>query len=265
MEELVLAILLMLLVVALIPLYLWKRRQDSRSPSNPDQTHQEPRQEAVVRATVPLARVECIVDRLLLVALHLMQRQQLKFGYITVVYLMRLNCQTYYTLKYRSWNGNRGVSNGSISLRLEDECTGRTGSGRLADAIDLEGIIKMALRVDNKNWTLELDKGVRTLKPASTLRPIMYSAQHNYSRVIQVSEPARGAATASHPSHVTKLDQKAQDNTIASSSTAISTTRKPEWGRRLPDSELACRREMGLCFKCGERYSPAHTCRDKHL
>ncbi|XP_028807671.1 DDRGK domain-containing protein 1 [Neltuma alba] len=51
MEEILLAILSMLLVVALIPLYLWKRGQDSRSPSNQDETHEEPRQEAVVRAT----------------------------------------------------------------------------------------------------------------------------------------------------------------------------------------------------------------------
>lgn len=37
MEELFVAILSMLLVVALIPLYLWKRRQDSRSADE----HQE--------------------------------------------------------------------------------------------------------------------------------------------------------------------------------------------------------------------------------
>ncbi|XP_054811279.1 DDRGK domain-containing protein 1 [Prosopis cineraria] len=51
MEEILLAILSMLLVVALIPLYLWKRRHDSRSPSHQDEAHQEPRREAVVRAT----------------------------------------------------------------------------------------------------------------------------------------------------------------------------------------------------------------------
>lgn len=33
MEEILVAILSMLLVVALVPLYLWKRRQDSRPPN----------------------------------------------------------------------------------------------------------------------------------------------------------------------------------------------------------------------------------------
>ncbi|CAI0380036.1 unnamed protein product [Linum tenue] len=49
MEELLVAILSMLLVVGLIPLYIWKRRQDSRSP---DEQQEEPQpREAVVRAT----------------------------------------------------------------------------------------------------------------------------------------------------------------------------------------------------------------------
>ncbi|CAN1147010.1 DDRGK domain-containing protein 1 [Linum perenne] len=48
MEELFVAILSMLLVVGLIPLYIWKRRQDSRSP---DVQQEEPQRETVVRAT----------------------------------------------------------------------------------------------------------------------------------------------------------------------------------------------------------------------
>ncbi|KAI4333818.1 hypothetical protein L6164_018579 [Bauhinia variegata] len=51
MEELIFAILSMLLVVALIPLYLWKRRQDSRLPTEHDEPQQAPPREAVVRAT----------------------------------------------------------------------------------------------------------------------------------------------------------------------------------------------------------------------
>ncbi|KAB1215319.1 DDRGK domain-containing protein 1 [Morella rubra] len=53
MEEFFVAILSMLLVAALIPLYLWKRRQDARSPS-PAENGEElevPRRETVVRAT----------------------------------------------------------------------------------------------------------------------------------------------------------------------------------------------------------------------
>lgn len=52
MDELLAAILSMLLVVLLIPLYLWKRRQDSRSPPH---QHEDPPQvpirETAVRAT----------------------------------------------------------------------------------------------------------------------------------------------------------------------------------------------------------------------
>ncbi|KAI4322813.1 hypothetical protein L6164_022472 [Bauhinia variegata] len=51
MEELFLAILSMLLVVALVPLYLWKRRQNSGSTIEHDEPQQAPRREAVVRAT----------------------------------------------------------------------------------------------------------------------------------------------------------------------------------------------------------------------
>ncbi|TKY48974.1 DDRGK domain-containing protein 1 [Spatholobus suberectus] len=51
MEELFVAILSMLLVAALIPLYLWKRRQDSRSPPHRDEPPQDPRRETVARAT----------------------------------------------------------------------------------------------------------------------------------------------------------------------------------------------------------------------
>ncbi|KAF2314228.1 hypothetical protein GH714_024288 [Hevea brasiliensis] len=51
MEELFVAILSMLLVVALIPLYLWKRRQDSRSPDEHQEDPQDRQRETVVRAT----------------------------------------------------------------------------------------------------------------------------------------------------------------------------------------------------------------------
>ncbi|XP_024027444.1 DDRGK domain-containing protein 1 [Morus notabilis] len=51
MEELLAAILSVLLVIALIPLYLWKRRQDSRSPDHHREEPQVPRTETVVRAT----------------------------------------------------------------------------------------------------------------------------------------------------------------------------------------------------------------------
>jgi len=40
MEELIVAVLSMLLVVALIPLYLWKRRQDSQPPTHHDEPPQ---------------------------------------------------------------------------------------------------------------------------------------------------------------------------------------------------------------------------------
>ncbi|CAN0899920.1 DDRGK domain-containing protein 1 [Linum grandiflorum] len=49
MEELFVAILSMLLVVGLIPLYIWKRRQDSRSPVEQPQVPEQ--RETVVRAT----------------------------------------------------------------------------------------------------------------------------------------------------------------------------------------------------------------------
>ncbi|MED6191623.1 hypothetical protein PIB30_001901 [Stylosanthes scabra] len=49
MDELFVAILSMLLIVALIPLYLWKRRQDSQSHPHADEPVQAPRREAVVR------------------------------------------------------------------------------------------------------------------------------------------------------------------------------------------------------------------------
>ncbi|XP_029126162.1 DDRGK domain-containing protein 1 isoform X3 [Cajanus cajan] len=51
MEELFVAILSMLLVASLIPLYLWKRRHDSQSPSHRDEPPQAPRRETVARAT----------------------------------------------------------------------------------------------------------------------------------------------------------------------------------------------------------------------
>ncbi|GFZ12481.1 hypothetical protein Acr_23g0008660 [Actinidia rufa] len=51
MEELFVAILSMLLVVALIPLYLWKRRQDSPSPDETEEDVQVRQRETVIRAT----------------------------------------------------------------------------------------------------------------------------------------------------------------------------------------------------------------------
>ncbi|KAG5551119.1 hypothetical protein RHGRI_009516 [Rhododendron griersonianum] len=51
MEELFVAILSMLLLAALIPLYLWKRRQAPRSPDHAEEDVQVPQREAVVRAT----------------------------------------------------------------------------------------------------------------------------------------------------------------------------------------------------------------------
>ncbi|CAN1242801.1 DDRGK domain-containing protein 1 [Linum perenne] len=51
MEELFVAILSMLLVVGLIPLYIWKRRQDSRSPDVQQEEPQLQQRETVVRAT----------------------------------------------------------------------------------------------------------------------------------------------------------------------------------------------------------------------
>lgn len=37
MEDIIVAILSMLLVFALVPLYLWRRRLDSRSPNQPEE------------------------------------------------------------------------------------------------------------------------------------------------------------------------------------------------------------------------------------
>ncbi|XP_028761806.1 DDRGK domain-containing protein 1 [Neltuma alba] len=51
MEGLLLVVLSMLLVVGLIPLYLWKRLQDSRSSPEQDEPQQAPRRDTVVRAT----------------------------------------------------------------------------------------------------------------------------------------------------------------------------------------------------------------------
>lgn len=51
MEELFVLILSMLLVVGLIPLYLWKRRQDRSQDEPQQQEEQVPRGETVVRAT----------------------------------------------------------------------------------------------------------------------------------------------------------------------------------------------------------------------
>ncbi|GFZ12496.1 hypothetical protein Acr_23g0008810 [Actinidia rufa] len=51
MEELFVAILSMLLVVALIPLYMWKRRQDSPSPDETEEDVQVRQRDTVVRAT----------------------------------------------------------------------------------------------------------------------------------------------------------------------------------------------------------------------
>lgn len=79
MEDLFVFILSMLLVIALIPLYLWKRRQDSRSSDEHEEEHQVQQRETIVRATgarrmrrrpasgastssAPTATVEEIVD-----------------------------------------------------------------------------------------------------------------------------------------------------------------------------------------------------------
>ncbi|XP_002522860.2 DDRGK domain-containing protein 1 [Ricinus communis] len=51
MEELFVAIISMLLVISLIPLYIWKRRQDSRSADLHQEDPQVPQRENVVRAT----------------------------------------------------------------------------------------------------------------------------------------------------------------------------------------------------------------------
>ncbi|GMY31395.1 DDRGK domain-containing protein [Fagus crenata] len=51
MDELFVAILSMLLVVGLIPLFLWKRRRDSQSQDENEEEHEVPRRETVVRAT----------------------------------------------------------------------------------------------------------------------------------------------------------------------------------------------------------------------
>ncbi|KAE9586290.1 hypothetical protein Lal_00001003 [Lupinus albus] len=51
MDELLFGILSMILVLSLIPLYLWKRRHDSQPPLRDDEPQQAPRRETVVRAT----------------------------------------------------------------------------------------------------------------------------------------------------------------------------------------------------------------------
>uniref|UniRef100_A0A7N2M9L1 DDRGK domain-containing protein 1 n=1 Tax=Quercus lobata TaxID=97700 RepID=A0A7N2M9L1_QUELO len=51
MEDLFVGILTMLLIVALIPLFLWKRRRDSQSQDENEEEREVPRRETVVRAT----------------------------------------------------------------------------------------------------------------------------------------------------------------------------------------------------------------------
>lgn len=56
MDELLVAVLSMLLVIALIPLYLWKRRQDSRSSDEHREEPQAPQRETAVRRTSRMRR-----------------------------------------------------------------------------------------------------------------------------------------------------------------------------------------------------------------
>ncbi|KAK4714857.1 hypothetical protein R3W88_020764 [Solanum pinnatisectum] len=51
MEDILVAVLSMLLIVALVPLYLWRRRQNSLSPGEHEDEAQVERRETVVRAT----------------------------------------------------------------------------------------------------------------------------------------------------------------------------------------------------------------------
>lgn len=115
------------------------------------------------------------------------------------------------------------------------------------------------------NRLLEIDKGNRAYKTTMHTGLRKYPTQPVYSWVPHYTEPARSTPNLNNPAHNSKTDPKNQETKTGSSSTLVSMTGKTGWSRRLADWEMSRRRELGLCFKCGEKYSSSHICKDKKL
>lgn len=82
----------------------------------------------------------------------------------------------------------------------------------------------------------------------------------------QLFEPSEHPTTmvpftmSTRRSEARNTDGKPGGSTVSSNS--VKPSGRPQ---RLTDAKVARRRELGLCFKCADKFGPNHVCRNKHL
>ncbi|XP_028775121.1 uncharacterized protein LOC114732011 [Neltuma alba] len=141
---------------------------------------------------------------------------------------------------------------------------------RLTSASSLREVMEMAIRVEERNQVLDAAKETRATRfqryPSG---PKMDSVQTQHTRITNLPETQKASSfssprpeTASAKRDEAKgVDSKGSSTSMASSSSV----RRGVMGRRLSDAELTRRRELGLCFKCAEKFGPNHICKNKNL
>lgn len=85
------------------------------------------------------------------------------------------------------------------------------------------------------------------------------------TRVTNLLDHARttNPVHASKPDPKTIVDSKSHASASASSTMVKQDSSSYTGSKRLSDAEVARKRRLGLCFKCDEKFSPNHKCKNK--
>lgn len=145
---------------------------------------------------------------------------------------------------------------------------------KLTMAVTLRETMETAVRIEEKNGAVLRAKENEANKdqcfsigpkPNLAHSPPTQTRSH-YVRVSQVTEtPKAPIPAASFTTSSQKPIAKTSNIRTASGASAVGTSSHGGSSRLLSDAEILRRRELGLCYKCAEKYSPNHICKNKHL
>ncbi|XP_028768491.1 uncharacterized protein LOC114726095 [Neltuma alba] len=131
---------------------------------------------------------------------------------------------------------------------------------RLLKLNSLAELMDMALRLEERNWVMTQHYQVRGLGPQRNWADERNSGGHVISsRTSTATDPVKSASYSASSSSVPKASDPSKSVTIPVTHTSKMVPKK------LTDAEIERRCELGLCFKCDEKFRPGHRCKKKQL
>lgn len=129
--------------------------------------------------------------------------------------------------------------------------------GLLQDLMDSAHGLEERNAILDKAWEDFLS---RHLKIAAVTKWTVTKPNAGWTRISGAPKSVR--TTTLNPPNISET-KSAPDKPHQATSTASNTSRAGSSVKRLTDAEIAKKRELGLCYRCDEKYSPSHRCKNR--